>query len=303
MFGIHGWKLGWFALAALGLSLAPAAMFSQYGAGTLLGTVVDPSQAGIPGVMVTAKNLDTNEIRTFISDASGDYRFTALPAGMYSITATAPSFKTASVLRVQLFVNTQLRVDIVMQLGMVAETVEVTAATPLLQTDTAALGTTIDSRIMLELPLNTRNFYDLMALSPSVIRVFGASAVMDNRTASLGGTRATAVNANLDGVDFSVANIHNPAIALSLDALEEFKVQVNWMDASYGHGAAGIDMITRRGTNAFHGVVYDFVRNRAFQAGQFFRPPRGAPRFSYNHLPAAHPVLSHTEFREYPARY
>lgn len=90
----------------------------------------------------------------------------------------------------------------------------------------------------------------------------------------------------LDGVDFSVANINNPAIALSLDAIEEFKVQMNFMDASYGHGAAGIDMVTRRGSNSFHGVAYNFVRNRAFQAGQFFRPPAGAPRFSFNQFGA-----------------
>src|SRR5205807_258725 len=75
---------------------------------------------------------------------------------------------------------------------------------------------------------------------------------------------------------------NNPAIALSLDAVDEFKVQVNFMDASYGHGAAGIDMVTKRGTNQYHGVAYDFLRNRALQAGQFFRPPAGAPRFTYN---------------------
>jgi len=105
---------------------------------------------------------------------------------------------------------------------------------------------------------------------------------VDERSIEIGGIRNTSTNAMLDGVDFSVANINNPAIALSLDALDEFKVQVNFMDASYGHGAAGIDMVTKRGTNQFHGVAYDFVRNRALQAGQFFRPAAGAPRFSYN---------------------
>ena len=161
------------------------------------------------------------------------------------------------------------------------------ATTPQLQTDTAALGTVIDSRTILELPLNARNFFDLAALTPGALKTWGASSVMDERSIEIGGIRNTSTNAMLDGVDFSVANINNPAIALSLDVIEEFKVQVNFMDASYGHGAAGIDMVTKRGSNAFHGVVYDFVRNRAFQSGQFFRPPAGAPRFSYNQFGAA----------------
>src|SRR5262245_48196247 len=134
---------------------------------------------------------------------------------------------------------------------------------------------------MLELPLNARNFFDLVALTPGVVKVRGGSSVMDERSAEIGGIRNTSTNAMLDGVDFSVANVNNPAVALSLDTIEEFKVQMNFMDASYGHGAAGIDMVTKHGSNAFHGVAYDFVGNRAFQAGQFFRPPGGAPRFSY----------------------
>jgi hypothetical protein len=177
-------------------------------------------------------------------------------------------------------------VDVMMSLGEVAESVQVQSTIPQLQTNTAAIGTVIDNRTILELPFNSRNFFDLIALTPGVTKVRGGSSVMDERSAEIGGVRNTSTNAMLDGVDFSVANINNPAVALSLDAIEEFKVQMNFMDASYGHGAAGIDMVTRRGSNAFHGVAYDFVRNRAFQAGQFFRPPAGAPRFSFNQFGA-----------------
>lgn len=144
------------------------------------------------------------------------------------------------------------------------------------------METVIDARTMIELPLNSRNFFDLAALTPGSIRVASGSSVMDQRSIEIGSVRNTSTNATLDGVDFSVANVNNPAIALSLDAVQEFKVQTNFMDASYGYGAAGIDMISKRGTNSFHGVLYDFVRNRAFQAGQFFRPPAGAQRFTYN---------------------
>ena len=129
-------------------------------------------------------------------------------------------------------VNSQLRADVVLQVGATSETIDVMAATPLLQTNTAAVGTVIDNRTVLELPFNAHNFYDLIALTPGVIKTRGASSVMDERSAEIGGIRNTATNAMLDGVDFSVMNINNPAIALSLDMIEEFKVQMNFMDAS-----------------------------------------------------------------------
>ena len=264
------------------LLLAPAMLLGQYGTGTILGTVTDPTNAVIAAVKVTATNKETGESRIFATDSAGNYQFNALPAGEYTITATAASFKTATAPDVTLRVNTQTRVDITMQLGSLSDTVQVAATAPLLQTNTAVLGTAIDNRTVLELPLNARNFFDLIALTPGTVKVVGGSSVMDGRSAEIGGIRNTSTNAMLDGADFSVLNINNPAIALSLDALDEFKVQMNFMDASYGHGAAGIDMVTKHGTNQFHGVAYDFVRNRAFQAGQFFRPPNGAPRFSYN---------------------
>ena len=269
------------ACLVLLLLFAPS-VYAQFGTGTILGGITDPSGAVLPGVTVTAKNTATNETRTFTTDPGGNFQFNALPAGTYTLTATQDSFKTAAVADVILRVNTQLRVDITMQLGEVAEKIDVEALAPQLQTNTAVLGTVIDQRTMLELPLNARNFFDLVALTPGVVKVRGGSSVMDERSAEIGGIRNTSTNAMLDGVDFSVANINNPAIALSLDTIEEFKVQMNFMDAAYGHGAAGIDMVTRRGSNQFHGVAYDFIRNRAFQAGQFFRPPAGKPPFTYN---------------------
>lgn len=264
------------------LIFASASLYGQYGRGTILGTVTDSTGAIVPGIKVTARNTGTNESREFTTDSAGNYQFNALLSGRYDINATGGQFKTAAVNNVELRVNTQARVDIVMQLGVVSETVSVQSTVPQLQTNTAAMGTVIDNRTMIELPLNARNFYDLIALTPGAVKVRGGSSVMDERSVEIGGVRNTSTNATLDGVDFSVANINNPAIALSLDALDEFKVQTNFMDASYGYGAAGIEMVSKRGSNSFHGVVYDYVRNRAFQAGPFFRPARGTPRFTYN---------------------
>jgi outer membrane receptor protein involved in Fe transport len=272
-------------LASL-FSLALAAM-AQYGTGVLLGTVTDTSGAVVVGARTTARNVETNETREFTTDASGNYQFNALPAGNYIITVSAPSFKQARVENLTLRVNSQLRADVSLQLGTVTESVDVAAVAPLIQTNTAAVGTVVDNRTVRELPFNNRNFYDLVALTPGVVKVRGTSSVMDERSAEIGGVRNTSTNAMLDGVDFSVANINNPAIALSLDMIEEFKVQLNFMDASYGHGAAGIDIVSKRGTNGFHGVLYEFHRNRALQAGQFFRPPAGAPRFTFNQFGAS----------------
>ncbi|MBM3737440.1 MAG: TonB-dependent receptor [Acidobacteria bacterium] len=269
------------------LALAASVAFSQYGRGVILGTVSDSSGAVLPGVKVTARNTATNETREFTTDSQGNYQFTALIAGRYTVSASGSQFKTATVPDIELRVNSQVRADVVMQLGVVSETVSVQATTPQLQTNTAVMGTVIDTRTMIELPLNSRNFYDLAALTPGAVKVRGGSSVMDERSIEIGGVRNTSTNAMLDGVDFSIGNVNNPAIALSLDTIQEFKVQTNFMDASYGYGAAGIDMVSRRGANDFHGVVYDYVRNRAFQAGQFFRPLRGAPRFSYNQFGAA----------------
>ena len=275
-----------FVGASLGIVLsllpAPAILFGQYGGGAILGTVTDPTGAVIPGATVTAKNTATNEIRTFTTDTEGFYRFSAVPSGTYIISVTAPSFRTAALSNVVVTVNTQVRADIVMQVGNINEKVEVKDTTPQLQTNTATMGGVIDNRTMLELPLNNRNFFDLAALTPGSLRTVGTSSVMDSRSIDIGGVRNTSTGANLDGVDFTVVNQNNPAIALSLDALSEFKVVANFMDAAYGHGAAFLDLVTKRGTNAIHGVAYEFVRNRALQAGQFFRPPTGAPRFTYN---------------------
>src|SRR4051812_26972263 len=259
---------------------------AQYGSGTIIGTVTDPTVATVPGATVTIKNQETSASRNARTDSDGNYRFNAVPPGRYTATASAPSFKVTNIPNVTVTVNTETRVDFSMQVGAVSETVNVQSVTPVLQTDSASLGTAIDTRTVHELPLNARNFFDLVALTPGATKVSGGSSVMDSRSIQIGGIRNTSTLTTLDGSDFTVANVNNPAIALSLDALQEFKVQVNFMDASYGHGAASIELVTKSGTNSFHGVAYDFVRNRAFNAGQFFRPRNGPPRFTYNQFGA-----------------
>ena len=275
-------------IRALFLSLIIViAAWSQFDTGNILGTVTDSSGAVVPNAKVTAREVNTNEERTFTTDSSGDYRFNALPQGTYHITVGAPGFATTQVDHVILGVTSQVRVDVTMKVGQSTESVEVTANAQQLATSTATVGTQIPNTFVVELPYNGRNLFDVVSLSPGVVKVTGSSSVMNSESVEIAGVRNTSTNTLFDGVDFTVMNVNSPAVALSLDTVEEFKVQMNFMDASYGHGAAGIEMVSKRGTNKFHGVAYDFLRNRAIQAGQYFRPATGAPRFSYNQFGAA----------------
>ena len=133
-------------LAILTVMFQAGHLLGQFGTGTILGTITDPTNAIVPNVTVEAKNTATNETRTFTTDEAGNFRFSALPSGTYTVSASGSGFRTATAQDIVLRVNTQVRVDIVMQLGTVSESVEVLATTPQLQTDTAALGTVIDNR-------------------------------------------------------------------------------------------------------------------------------------------------------------
>src|SRR4051794_29025057 len=159
---------------------------AQYGSGTVIGTVTDPTAATVPGSTVTIKNQETSASRTSRTDTDGNYRFNAVPPGRYTATASAPSFKVTNIPDVIVTVNTETRVDFSMQVGAVSETVNVQAVTPVLQTDSASLGTAIDTRTVHELPLNARNFFDLVALTPGATKVAGGSSVMDGRSVQVG---------------------------------------------------------------------------------------------------------------------
>src|SRR4051794_909011 len=178
-------------LCAFFLCLALFRVNGQYGAGTILGTVTDPTGAAVAGATVTIRNQETGSSRTFQSDSDGNYRFNAVPPGRYSATGSAPGFKVTNIPGVTVTVNTETRADFAMQVGSVSESVNVEAVAPLLQTDTASLGTAIDTRTVHELPLNSRNFFDLVALTPGATKVTGGSSVMDGRSIQIGGIRNT----------------------------------------------------------------------------------------------------------------
>ena len=153
-------------------------------------------------------------------------------------------------------VTSQVRVDFAMEVGQATQKVEVSATAQQLQTNTATVGTVIPNNFVVELPYNGRNMFDVVSLSPGVTKVTGSSSVMNSQSVEIAGVLNSSTNTLFDGMDFTVMNINSPAIAISLDTIEEFKVQMNFMDASYGHGAAGIEMVSKQGhqSNPQHGV-------------------------------------------------
>ncbi|HEY6615742.1 MAG TPA: carboxypeptidase-like regulatory domain-containing protein, partial [Vicinamibacterales bacterium] len=241
--------------------------------GTITGEIKDSSGASIPGSTVTAQNVATNAVRTQASNNVGAFTFPAMPPGVYLVKAELEGFKPAEN-RVELHVEQTLRVSFTLELGGITETALVTAVTPLLTTENATVGTVIENRRIVELPLNGRNYLSLIALSPNVSAGFaGAGQAGDrqggsraNQQISISGQRREFNYYTLDGVDNTDVNFNTYIFLPSVDALEEFKVQTGIYSAEFGRAAGQVNVVTKSGSNAFHGTVFEFHRNDKFDA-------------------------------------
>ncbi|NOT48326.1 MAG: TonB-dependent receptor [Acidobacteria bacterium] len=267
------------------LAAGPVVVFSQITTATIVGTITDPGGAQLPSASVTARNIDTGLTRTVISGEDGNYRIEFLPVGNYVIEVKANSgFKKAIREGIVLRVNDTARIDVPLEIGSVSEEVTVTTAPPEVNTSTAELGRTIQTREIENLPLVERNVYSLLDLTPGVQSnnngVATASATTSNlslgfpeqRTLINGGTDGGtgSVNYFLDG-GTNMTNLRNTGNILpNPDAIQEFRVQTNSYNAEYGRFANGvINVLTKSGTNKFHGSLYEFVRNEAFNANEW----------------------------------
>ena len=241
--------------------------------GTITGEVKDPSDAATPGATVTAQNVATNAVRTQVSNQAGQYTFSAMPPGTYQVKAELQGFKTVQNM-VELHVEETLRVDFKLDVGTLTETTEVSAATTLISTSNATVGTVIENRRIVELPLNGRNYLSLIALSPNVSAGFaGAGQAGDrqggsraNQQISISGQRREFNYYTLDGVDNTDVNFNTYIFLPSIDALEEFKVQTGIYSAEFGRAAGQVNVVTKSGSNAFHGTVFEFHRDDKFDA-------------------------------------
>jgi len=242
--------------------------------GEITGRVNDPSGAGVPGSALTLANVATNAIRTTITTDSGDYTFPSVPPGIYNLKAEHPGFKTAASNGVEVQVQQTVRLDFAFQIGQVSESVEVVASTDLLQAENSSVGTVIENKGVVELPLNGREYLNLVALSANVNTLAPASGQAGSRE---GGDRASqSISAagqrimfdyfTLDGVNNTDPDFNTYVALPSIDAIQEFKVQTGVYPAEFGHEASQINVLTKSGGNTYHGALFDFVRNDVFDA-------------------------------------
>lgn len=262
-------------LAVLMLGLVPAAAWAQSFRGTILGTVRDATGAVLPGVTITVTNVATNISRTSVTESGGNYVVPELGVGTYTVTAELQGFKKEIVAGLQLQVDQRLRADVRMTVGQISETIEVTGETPLVATDSSTVGTVIDNLKVVELPLNGRQFLQLNLLVPGAAPgVFGSQLSTQGGSISVNGMREAGNNFLLDGIDNNDLAINLFSISPSVDAIEEFKVQSATYSAEYGKQAgAQINVTTKSGTNELHGTVFEFFRDDALDARNFFDDP------------------------------
>jgi len=260
-------------ILAVMLALSFAA-FAQT-VGQVTGVVTDPSGSIVVGATVTITNSQTNATRTTTTNSAGNYAFPALQPGVYNVKAEMQGFQGQVREGMELQVEQIARIDFHLQIGEVKQTVEVAGGGPLLTTESATVGTVIDNNRIVGLPLNGRSFTQLIALSPNVAANFvnnggQASARQGGDRAaqeiSVAGSRREYMNFTLDGVQNTDPNFNTYALLPSIDALQEFKVATGVYPAEFGRLAAQVNVSTASGTNEYHGTVFDFVRNNAFDA-------------------------------------
>ncbi len=273
-------------LVALGILLAiPLTGIAQVTTATMVGTVSDASGGQVPNAKVTARNADTGLTRTVMSSEDGNYRIESLPVGNYSIeVAASTGFKKAFKSGIVLQVNDTVRTDFALEVGEVSETVTITDETPQINTSSAELGRTVETKEIENLPLVERNVFALLDLTPGVqSNSTGISNTAQGNTPSTLGfpEQRTLINGGTDGGTGSVnyfldggtnmTNLRNTGnVAPNPEAIREFKVTTNAYGAEYGRFASGIiNIITKSGTNKFNGSLYEYVRNDVFNANEY----------------------------------
>ncbi len=260
-------------VAAVVAISAPA--FAQLQAGRIVGTVFDTQKAGIPGATITVTNIATNLSRTAVTDAEGNYVVTPLDPGTYHVTAEMPGFQTTRREGLVLTVGQAARVELTLNLGALSTEVQVTAETPLLNTESATLSEVITNEQIVDLPLNGRGFHELARLTSGVALLPPTGNTQPVRPEVvngnvIGGVAGSQTRFLLDGVDITEEHQGGTWIQTSVDALQEFSVQQNAYSAEFHGAGATFNVTTKSGSNAFHGSLFEFTRNDKFDAKNFF---------------------------------
>jgi len=272
-----------------------SALIAQVDRGSIVGTVSDASGANVEGAKVAIKNLATDQLVEVTTDSSGAYAANVLRIGAYSVTVEKQGFKKAVEPNVGVGVNQVVRVNLTLQVGSTTESVEVTATSPLLQTETSSLGTIETERRISDLPLNGRNFIQLAYLGPGANSGQTGSNVSGgvfeneraNEALSVNGLRVSNNNFLLNGVDNNEFGLGGVVVLPPPDAIQEFRTEENSMSAEFGRGGAAVNVVVKSGTNQIHGGAFEFIRNEKLDARNYFSfAPTPKPAFKRNQFGA-----------------
>jgi hypothetical protein len=241
--------------------------------GSITGSVKDTTGALIPNATVVVTNTETGVKSTAITTSVGDYTVPNLIPGQYKVLADAKGFNGEQVTGITLVVDQQARVNIVLKPGSESATVTVTADAVQLDTDTSAISQLVSSQQVTELPLNGRNFFDLLFIGAGAVETGGEQSGHPGagEAISINGSRPESNSYLLDGILNTDQTVNVPSNILSIDAIEQFKVLSETYSAQYGLGANQISVVSKSGTNQFHGALFEFDRNDAFDAKNYFQ--------------------------------
>jgi hypothetical protein len=254
-------------IASLCLSFV-AIGWAQTPTAQIHGIVLDSQGSVIPSARVVANNELTGEEFTAQSNDTGWYLLRSLPIGNYALAAEVSGFKRYTRTGISLSGGQVARVDVKLEIGSVSESVNVTAALPPVDTSTSTLSTLVDSRRMKDLPLNGRNVLELAALMPGATRV--ASSLMGEQQINVNGNRASSTDVTLDGAGMYNGHRGQAMVQPPPDSIQEIKVVTSGLGAEYGRGTAQVSVITKSGSNQFHGSLWDYLRNDKLDARSFF---------------------------------
>jgi hypothetical protein len=263
-------------------------IYAQKDTGSIVGVVKDAGGGVVPGAKVTARDVDRGVEFTTTTDSNGEYVAGPLKVGRYTVTVEKDKFKTAVAGPVQLDVQGRVEANVRLDVGEVTQKVEVTVQSPLLETETSSMGQVIDKTRIETLPLNGRNFAQLAQLGVGVVPSEPGSRESGSFGFSVDGARALQNNFLLDGIDNNsnlgdLLNESSYVIQPPVDAIEEFKVQTNDYSAEFGRGNGAIlNAVIKSGTNAFHGDVFEYLRNDDLDASPFFVVTSQKPAYKQN---------------------
>jgi hypothetical protein len=261
------------------LVVCPSMLFAQSFTGTIIGSIKDSSGGVIPRATVTITNQQTDRQESVTADLEGRYTSLPLPPGQYRVEAGIQGFRRAAQGDVSVQVNSTVVIDFTLEVGELTDAIEVSANATLLETNTGTVGKVVDNRRILELPLNTRNVYSLIFLTPGVAGSIGNN--YNSMGYTVNGARPTMMDTVIDGVTASFPTVNGftgISVFPSVDAIQEFKVLGANYPAEYGRSLGSVlNVVYKSGTNEFHGSGYEFFRDSALDANNFFAKRAGQP--------------------------